>query len=137
MKIVLLKGNENMTPEDEIVEIVKRTIHNKLVSAEIYKIQSFPQLRITRMPNTYSVRLGTDYRDIEMCVRRYEILKNNFTNKVIVFKNLILERTQSIALTGQGKVVINSPHYYDCIFTNQEKPIENYYCYNCVVLEGN
>ena len=46
-----------MTPAEEIFEIVEKTTSNKFVATETYEILSFPQLRVMRTSNTYSVRL--------------------------------------------------------------------------------
>ena len=125
-----------MTPAEEIFEIVEKTTSNKFVAPETYEILSFPQLRVVRTSNTYSVRLKLELNNNdEIYIRRYENMKEHFKTIKFVLKNLIIEKPQSIVLSNSGKVVIYSPDYYDCIFTNLVNT-RDFYCYNCIYYRG-
>lgn len=120
-----------MTTEDEIVEIVKRTVGTKLVNYETYQITSFPALYILRMQTSYSIRLKGESLNDEMCIEKFEKLKEIFETKRIELRNLIIERIQTVILARNGSMSINKIHYHDCIFTSEE-PTGNLICHNCV-----
>lgn len=130
-KTALSKGGYDMTPADEIVEIVESTIGDEIGDTVTYRINSFPELKLMRLTNLYSVRLLASFQGDKIYVERFESLKEDFANRKIEFRNLITERTQSIVLSGCGEVIINSPVYYDCVFTDQEDD-RGFICQNCV-----
>lgn len=77
-----------MTPAEEIFEIVEKTTSNKFVAPETYEILSFPQLRVVRTSNTYSVRLKLELNnndEIYQKIRKYE---RTFQNNKICVKKL-------------------------------------------------
>ena len=122
-----------MTPADEIEYVIRKiSMHEKNDIPISYKITSFPEITLIKLPSYCTVEILKEYRQNDDVNKKTEELRKELGTRKITIKNQIVYTDRKIVIRGDSVFEVIPIYYKDCIFTNPHTLIGTN-SVNCIV----